>query len=243
MSGIKKIVNSQMRSLRRPNAAVASTRKDPAVHWLLKSLDETLEEVNESSKASSGVFHPSALGNPCDRGLYLHFHGLLVDHIDAHVRRIFDNGNYLGYRYEAYFKKMGVLVASEVPVNSIEPPIRGRLDFHIQVPGAPRFVVELKSINDRGFQSVIKNNDAKSDHKIQLQVYLNLFDSPGGGVLYENKNTQDVALFVVQRDTKVWQEIVDRCFRVANLSTLPLLNSVENIHDKKYCGCLQVADD
>ena len=70
------------------------------------------KELKQNQRpARQGVFYPSALGSECDRYLYNCYHGLVQpETISAISRRIFDCGDYLGYRYEKYFEKMKMLV-------------------------------------------------------------------------------------------------------------------------------------
>ena len=94
--------------------------------------------------------------------------------IPANVRRIFDCGDYLGYRYSKYFKDMNIWIAEEKSVFLADPPIAGRYDFLIQHEVYGKTVVELKSINDKGFKQLI--SEPKTDHYLQLQIYLNLLN-------------------------------------------------------------------
>ena len=91
MAGIEQIV-------RRRNAVIEAQDK-----WLLKSFATHLKESQRPAR--QGVFYPSALGSTCDRYLYNCYHGLVKqEEISAVSRRIFDCGDYLGYRYEKYFE-------------------------------------------------------------------------------------------------------------------------------------------
>ena len=102
------------------------------------------------------MFYPSALGSECDRYLYNCYHGLVQpETISAVSRRIFDCGDYLGYRYEKYFEKMKMLLGTEMAIKSDMPPISGRLDFLITHPTHGATIVELKSINSRGFTGLV----------------------------------------------------------------------------------------
>ena len=44
---------------------------------------------------------------------------------------------------------------------------------------------------------------------VQLQIYLNLTDRDYGVVMYENKNDQNLKAFKVDRDKKMWDDILN----------------------------------
>ena len=132
-----------------------------------------------------------------------------------------------------YFKEMNIWVAEEQSVYLNDPPIAGRYDFLIQHEVYGKTVVELKSINDKGFKSLI--TDPKPDHYLQLQMYLNLLKLKHGIVLYENKNDQQVKCFEVIRNEEVWTQLLEKCERIRRMVRMPVMCTGE-----KYCRCKEV---
>ena len=196
--------------------------------WLLKSIDSNLKEAQRPAR--QGVFYPSALGSICDRYLYNCYNGLVKEEeISAVARRIFDCGDYLGYRYEKYFEKMDVLLETESVIKADDPPISGRLDFLISHPEHEQLLIELKSINQRGFNAL---KEPKPEHTVQIQIYLNLTGYQHGVVLYECKNAQKIKAFEVKKDPEHWKEIYDRCNRIMNMTNQP-----EKCTGYRYCAC------
>ena len=186
--------------------------------WLIKALDSHLTGAQRAAR--QGVFYPSALGSPCDRYLYNCYFGLVKEEPLAPLtRRIFDCGDYLGYRYEKYFEQMGILLGTELPVKCDSPPISGRLDFLIKHDEFQTSIIELKSINQRGFLALKKPKD---DHHQQLQLYLNLTSHEHGAILYENKDDQKIKAFSVQKDEEVWKFIRERCERIMSMTEQPI---------------------
>jgi len=196
--------------------------------WLLKALDTHL--TGSQRPARTGVFYPSSLGSPCDRFLYNSYFGLVHEQvIDANTKRIFDCGDYLGHRYEKYFEKMGILLGTEIAVKCDSPPISGRLDFLIKHEQNEIAIVELKSINKRGFIALAKPKD---DHYQQIQLYLNLSNREYGIVLYECKDDQKVKAFSTTKDVGVWENIKERCERIMNMTEQP-----KQCTGLPYCPC------
>ena len=198
-------------------------------YWLLEALDNHLTVPQRPPR--QGVFYPSSLGSKCDRFLYNSYFGLVQEEtISPNTKRIFDCGDYLGYRYEKYFEKMGVLVSTETPLKSDSPPLSGRLDFLIKHDQKQLAVIELKSIGASGFKALTKK--PKDEHFIQLQIYLALTGHEYGVVLYENKDNQKVKAFSVIKDDEVWKQLVDRCTKIMAMKEQPSVCT-----GLRYCPC------
>ena len=230
MAGIKQIVRkSTTTRKRKPKESPTILNQD---EWLLATLEKGLTKTPRAG--SKGVFYPSTLCSPCERLVYLGYNGLIPPKpIQAKVRRIFDCGDYLGNRFHKYFSDLGLLIAAEQSVKHADPPISGRLDYLITHEKYGRSIIELKSINDRGFK--LLTTDPKIDHFLQLQIYLNLVGLEHGVVLYENKNDQEVKAFEVLQNTMVWDGLLDKCFRIMSMVDIPKVCTGE-----KYCRCREV---
>ena len=233
MAGIKQIS-------RAPSKQVAKSKKPRKAR--VKNQDRALLTQIEATLCyskpwtTSGVFYPSMLGNNCDRYLYLAYQGRLsTQTITGKTSRIFDNGSHLEIRMKIYFERMGVFLAAEQSVKLANPNISGRYDFLISHIKHGRVIVELKSINDKGFQALIEA--PKPEHAVQLQIYLNLSGIDNGIVLYENKNDQELKAFKLAKDTKIWDNIIERCIRIQNM--LPL-DVPSNCTGDYFCSCKEV---
>jgi len=201
MSGIK-----QLSSLRKGDTTPQKTFSEEV--WLIKSLEESLGGPQRKNRA--GVFYPSMLGSYCMKLLYLAYNGLLPEQvIDDNLQRIFDNGNFLEERMATYFTKMDILLDREIEAKSDNPPISGRADFLLKHADYDKIGLELKSINDKGFEAL--KNRPKREHTVQLQIYLHILKLPYGVVLYENKNNQKLKAFGMLPDPEIWAQILKKC--------------------------------
>lgn len=197
--------------------------------WLEKKIEDVLQE--ESNVPKGGYFQVSAIGDSCDRYLYLHYHGLLkTEMFSGRQIRIFEHGNVTQERFERYFKKIGWYKDREVTINSENPPLHGRSDIILSINNED-YIIEMKTINNEGFA---KLKTAKPEHETQIQVYLNLLNINRGSVLYENKNTQEILAFAQKKDSKKWKQIVDRCNYIIGLKELP---KIEDIKHMPWCKC------
>jgi len=205
---------------------------------LLQALDEHLESKNNPPRA--GVFHPSQVGQPCDRLLYLGYSGLLEAYtIVPKLARIFGCGSSLEDRVAKYFTHMGVLIDRELPVTLDDPPISGRIDFIINHGDIGPMPVELKSINNAGFNKL--TSFPKPEHLVQLQLYLALIPLPlqqpaeYGTVLYENKDNQDLKAFLVEYDKQKIDAIFNRCKAIMAMETCPT-----RCGGDRWCACKNI---
>ena len=215
MAGIKQIVGSA--------AGVPQDR------WLIKQIDSQLGNTQPPQR--SDVFYPSLLGNTCDRYLYIAYNGMAPEQdITAQTQRIFDNGGYLEDRMDKYFTDLEIVIDRERVVKLDTPPISGRVDFIIEHGQHGETALELKSINARGFGAL--NKGPKAEHEIQLQIYLNLLPMEYGIVLYENKNDQKLKSFLIQKDISVWQGLLDRCYRIMQMTSAP-----KECTGNRWCRC------
>ncbi len=197
--------------------------------WLIKSLEESLGGPQRKNR--EGVFYPSMLGSYCMRLLYLAYNGLLPEQvIDDNLQRIFDNGSWLEERMASYFTKMDILLDREMEAKSDNPPISGRADFLLKHEDYDKIGLELKSINDRGFEAL--KNRPKREHTIQLQIYLHILKLPYGVVLYENKNNQKLKAFGMLPDPDIWAQIVKKCEDVMLMMEPP-----SRCTGPQWCNC------
>lgn len=227
MAGIKQL-NQQVETKTR-------SRTSNQDKWLLKMFEDKLGYQQNSSRV--GVFYPSMLGNECDRYLYLAFRGKLPQQeIASTTQRIFDTGSSLEDRMTKYFEQMGILRGREIVVKSDSPPISGRADFLLTHEEHQEIVLELKSINDKGFKNLYSK--PKPEHALQLQIYLQLLDKAYGIVLYENKNDQKLKAFKVKRSPKEWNALVTRCNQIQNAIAIP-----ESCTGAVWCACRKYKED
>ena len=200
--------------------------------WLLKTLDDHLTGTQRPNRV--GVFYPSVLGSKCDAHLFLAYNGLLpVEVLPAVTRRIFDTGGSLEQRMEKYFERMGILLEREKSLKFDNPPISGRCDFILLHEEDGQIVIELKSANNRTFTNL--RLTPKPEHTIQLQIYLNILGFDRGVVLYENKDNQQLKAFKVDRDNDQWNSIINRCFKIMGMNTIP-----KTCKGSTWCPCRSV---
>jgi hypothetical protein len=98
----------------------------------------------------------------------------------------------------------GYLRDVEVPLFNKHYNLVGTMDA-VDTSGLP---VEYKSINQNGFMGV-RQFGVKADHMQQIHSYMLAGDYPAARVVYENKNTNDLLEFLVERDERLITDIKD----------------------------------
>ena len=138
--------------------------------YVVKPLENYLASLSAiDNDRALNVNSPSSLGR-CLRARYYARTGVEADvnAVEPRTRRIFDNGTYTHIRLQNYLKKQGMLLLDEVPVVSSPYNIQGHTDGILDLGNGELAILEIKSINSRGFQEL---KDAKAEHKIQGLIY------------------------------------------------------------------------
>lgn len=162
-----------------------------------------------------GRLSPSALGG-CQRAAVFQFVGIKGrKHIDPDSEAIFDDGNWRHHRWQTLFKDMEVVLGRQIfrlleIEKSVSIPdlyVAGSLDATIWIKNYGRLVVDIKGINDAGYNRITINDEPLPKHVVQLITYEQARGVHRGMLLYENKNNQQVRTFLVHSTPEHWEEI------------------------------------
>ena len=196
---------SALRDGRTSRKAIEAAELD-ALLWVLEQKSKERPKREEWTRFA---WHPSSAGK-CPRQLWLSTAGAYKDprSVDQLGLRklVFSNGDFFHYRTQANLYRMGRLVECEKPLAMKEDGLQfvGSCDGVVLIEGLP-FVLELKSINDRGFKEVQKTADDGS-YSDQIQLYMAMSGVPATVILYEDKDNQKPEARFVRFD----QGILDR---------------------------------
>lgn len=183
---------------------------------LMRAVNRFLDKKEGDGTKKITGFHPS-YGYSCKRRWVLLFRGAEYEKkFNDRTQRIFDNGHAVHDRWRKYFEDMGILVEGEVEVKINDPvPIRGHADGILDWNGHRLY--ELKSINSNRFE--FRRMYKKPDEKtyLQAQMYLYSLNLNVGIVIYENKNTQEVLMFEIEKDDAVIQKELRRLTKIYNM--------------------------
>lgn len=204
-----------------------SAEKDP----LQPLLDEYIINRDKSKKRyvshtipivdaarMSGVLSPSSICG-CERQAAMKFMGVKGKRReDPDLGFIFNDGTWRHHRWQATFKDMQeVLGKKTIEVLGIEQFIEipslgvaGHLDILVLIEGK-LLVIEIKGINDRGFNYVLTQGTPMLPHRRQGITYAKGSKAEGCVVLYDNKNNQQTKSFLVGTKGDEWKAIRRWC--------------------------------
>lgn len=137
---------------------------------------------------------PSGAGK-CLRQRQFTFLGMYSKPPDEHGANIFLNGTWVHLRHQTVGLAAGYLADAEIPVSNAHYNLVGTMDA-LDSKGIP---VEYKSINQNGF-SEVRSFGVKREHRHQINSYMLASGAEAFRVVYENKNTNDLLEFFVERD-------------------------------------------
>lgn len=209
-------------------------------HWIEQVIDDFLDMRDEEDR-SGREFHPSASGK-CPRMIQFSMLGMVKEKFESRIKRVFDVGHDMHNRYKRYFDRAGKLVGEETPVRAtIEGiKIRGRADLIVKNFMDEDRLLELKTVNSRRFEEILKKNRYQEDHYIQWNIYSGILGIHVGEILYENKDDQRMKIFTVSFD----QERFDKSIGMFKVIDYHLTNGTivpkPEICDSKYCAAKEL---
>jgi CRISPR/Cas system-associated exonuclease Cas4 (RecB family) len=218
------------------------------------------KDKQKSIDKDTKKFYPSSIGK-CSREITYKMLGYPEEDIDPRVLMVFENGHSFHERMENLFKEVGILVAPELPIRDPNLRISGRTDAVIYNPHPDKdkqpkdlvtlkgfegeviyngpnneiALVELKSINNKGFNRVVSKG-AKIDHKWQLMLYMYLSGIRQGLLYYENKDTQETYEVWVEYDQKVVDKLLNKIITVNQHVDNNTLPPREHSRSSPVCG-------
>lgn len=215
--------------------------------WFIQEQLTWLETERVKQRTDPGWFHPSSLGERCDIKLLRQYLGNPIrTPFSGKQLLIMENGNGFHDRQTKHYRKMGILEAPKVwndGTDKIVIPdicLRGTLDWILKHPQTGRLqVIDGKSANSHAFDEAKRRGiEAHPYYVVQVLAYFvgtKIFD---GGLLYENKETQEQHFVDIPWDgygKEIWQNTVERLKNIlshAKARTIP-----------RGCGLCQSPDE
>lgn len=141
----------------------------------------------------------------CKRRRHFASEGLpKAQHFDSGLHNRFMTGDFLHLKWQMMGLTEGWLTQAEVPVDDDDDLLSGTMDGILH-DGS---IFEFKSINDRGFRSVVAWG-ANLHHIKQVHGYMYCSGKQSASIVYENKNDQDWIEIRVQLDEEIIRQITE----------------------------------
>ena len=214
-----------MKRLKMPTGIRRILERDPAqrlfdeLELVMPKADlKLLRRVTRQTKprAEGDWIHVSDAMIPCDRIVAGAMLGIKPPRsfITPKTQRIFDNGTHMHLRYQCYFHCLRKPFVVQAPRLLLKWPLIGEADVRIQHPEMGKIVVELKSLNHSQFRSLTQ---PFPNHIDQVNSYLGMSGREWTGqIWYEDKNSQDVKVFVHELDRTAWEALWTRVSQIGN---------------------------
>lgn len=172
----------------------------------LKEFQDTYE--SKAGFTQKKTFAPSTIGyghGKCARYWYLAFSGVeFEDTADYKAKANMENGSFVHDRLQTRLSKMNnnyKLINHEFEISMSSPPIRGFRDSLIlDVENNIEIPFEIKSMKDAKFVHKHSSEQPDENHMIQLLIYMYQEGHQTGVFFYENKDSQEPLLLVVEMD-------------------------------------------
>jgi hypothetical protein len=156
-------------------------------------LTKNRETAATGERDRTGTWSASAAGH-CLRQQQFVYLGMPAKGERADVSNIFINGDFVHLRYQMVGLIQGWLTDAEIPITLPEYNVRGTMDGDLGDG-----VLEIKSINSRGFASVSEFGP-KEAHKKQATAYMLAKGYVYTRFIYENKDNNQRAEFLHHLD-------------------------------------------
>jgi hypothetical protein len=204
-------------------------------------LTKNLEKIETGERDRTQAWSASSSGR-CLREQQFTFLGMPSNRGGVDRKNIFLNGDYLHLRYQVAGLVAGWLTDVEVPLTH-EGLVKGTMDGDL-VWGE---VLELKSINDRGYKQIL-DLGPKDAHKAQATAYMLCKGYSTTRFVYENKNDNQNSEYVFEL-TDGWalkvREEWDRLNELTEQRKLsPMLHECMNHRgfDWRYCEFSKICE-
>lgn len=171
-----------------------------------------------------GRLSPSSIGG-CPRAAVFRFLGVSqMRSVDPDQELMFEDGNWRHHKWQALFYDMEMVLGSHrFHVLAIEKRvvikrlyIIGFLDAEVSIEEEDPLVVDFKGMNRRQFDWLLKQNEQRLGHGLQILPYMRARKRDKGLVLYDNKDSNHTKGFLVTTSLHgdVWDEVQEWCQRV-----------------------------
>ena len=147
-------------------------------------------------------FYVSEADN-CPRQTYYAFKRKPRAKTEPQVRRILEQGDYTHLRLMGALFGMGIVRSVEIGIPPNEQ-FSGRADAIVTIDNEP-YVVEIKSTKDYAFKIMEQPTSAMMK---QVQLYMHYFNINKSIVLVENKDTQALKEFIIEKDQKIIDKLL-----------------------------------
>lgn len=192
----------------------------------------------------------SLLGKKCSRQLWYGFRWASYNTFPGRIHRLFNRGHLEEGRFVALLRMIDCTVLPHDPQTGKQFRIKGHLG-HVGgsldgvVRGLPDLAIEMwalqefKTHNDKSFKKIHSDGvrEAKFEHYVQQQLYMNYYDLSWSFYGAVNKNDDDLHLELVENDRVTAPQYMDRGATIVEAETPPTrISESPGWFECKFCS-------
>jgi len=162
----------------------------------------------------------SALGDKCDRKLWLSFRHAFTKKFDGRLLRLFETGHIQEDRIIEALRGAGHHI---VGVGEEQHEFTACNGHFVDKPDGlmdGKYRLEIKTMSEKNFK-LFKKNGMEYKHEVQCQMHMFLGDTPKLLYLAVNKNTDEVAQAKVTVNKEQARALIGRADRIINSPSAP----------------------
>ena len=197
------------------NARTQKSREGFSAAKLEKALESGYMLMSrESQHRQKKSFAPSSIGyqhGTCPRYWHIAFGGAHFEEKAAAWNvSVMGSGTAAHERIQNAFNAAGVLESKELELKNEDPPIFGYIDVILDIDG-DRVVGEIKTTGADAFRYRAHTGRPAPAHLYQILTYMKVLGMDQGFLLYEDRDSLQVAIIDVSMD-EVHQSMIDDAF-------------------------------
>ena len=172
-----------------------------------------------------GYLGCSTMGHPCDRYIWLNKYGEITFEIPLKKQRIFERGIMEESRILSLLGKVEGWTIESLQYPLQKGVLRGNADAVLKDRDGIRYILEIKTMNDKAFRELKKHGVQKAQFSYwaQCQTYLYLSeDIHTALLLVVNKNDESMYEEIIPIDLSVGETFLAKATRIHEQTEMPL---------------------
>ncbi|CAK9250422.1 unnamed protein product [Sphagnum jensenii] len=178
-----------------------------------------------TTRKPRGYLGCSTMGHPCDRYIWLNKYGEITFEIPLRKQRIFERGIIEESRILSLLGKVEGWTIESLQYPLQKGVLRGNADAVLKDRDGIRYILEIKTMNDKAFKEIKKHGIQKTQFSYwaQCQTYLYLSEDIHVALLLAvNKNDESMYEEVINLDSSVGETFLAKATRIHEQTEMPL---------------------
>lgn len=217
--------------------------------WLGKVIPHIGDAYREGNDGFRSHLGASLIGKKCARSIWYDFRWATRSNFEGRMIRLFNRGHLEEARFIAMLLTIGCQVyqqdenGNQYRISDADGHFGGSGDGIItgcpDLPEGTACLTEFKTHSEKSFTELKKKGvkEAKWEHYVQMNVYMQKMGLPVALYLAVNKNTDELHGEIVVKDDVVAEQYIDRARKIIWLDSPPnKLNESPGYFECRFCN-------